>query len=162
MMTYSVTNRKLNIVILCITLCHLTFRVTYSMIRTMESEIYRRIQKEVLIPQLDKVASTRGKLAELAKKLESAHHMKHAKHRLSELRSGKRLLSFFYLNILILGGVMSINQILHGRKLEELNDTERDIVLRLMADPETLRLLYEAEKDGLDVKKLLKIHLKKL
>lgn len=50
---------------------------------------------------------------------------------------------------------MSITQIMRGRTIDELSETERDIVLRLMADPEILRLIYEAEKSGVDIKQLL-------
>ncbi len=126
-----------------------------------EKNIYRKIQRDILIPILDRISQQRGELAILARRLEGEFQMKHAKHRLSELRSGKRTLSFYFLKIIINGGVMSVEQILRGRKLDELNPTEKDIVLRLMADPETLQLIYEAEQSGFDVRSLLKISLKR-
>jgi len=130
---------------------------------TMQTEknFYRQVQKEVLVPILDKLYSKRGALADLARHFESNHLMKHAKNRLAELRSGNRLLSFFFLNILIKGGVMSIDQILRGRNLDELNPTEKEIILRLLPDPEILQLLYDAKKEGIDAKQLLKISLKR-
>ena len=57
---------------------------------------------------------------------------------------------------------MNVNQIMRGREIENLNPIEKDVVLRLVADPEILQLIYEAQKDGFDVKQLLKISLKKV
>lgn len=126
-----------------------------------EKEVYRQIQNDILIPALDKLSTTRGDLADLAKRLEIVFGMRHAKNRLSELRSGKRTLSFYFLQLMIDGGVMTVKQIMRGRSMEELNDTEREIILRLTADREILQLLYEAQQEGFDVKTLLKISLKK-
>jgi hypothetical protein len=127
----------------------------------MEKEFYREIQERVLKPILNDISTRRGELTKLARMLESKYFMRHAKNRLSELRSGNRELSFFYLNILLKGGVMTVEQILRGRKIEELNDTEREIVLRLSTDSEILQLIYEGQRDGIDVKQLLKISLKR-
>lgn len=126
-----------------------------------EKEVYRQTQNDILIPALDKLSTTRGDLADLAKRLESNFGMRHAKNRLSELRSGKRTLSYYFLQLMIDGGVMTVKQILRGRGMDELTGEERDIVLRLTADREILQLLYEAQQEGLDVKTLLKISLKK-
>lgn len=71
------------------------------------------------------------------------------------------MLSFFFLNILIRGGVMSIDQILRGRDLDDLSPIEKEIILRLLPDPEILQLLYDAKKEGIDAKQLLKISLKR-
>ena len=56
---------------------------------------------------------------------------------------------------------MSVNQILRGRKLDDLTAAEREIVLKLTADPEILELLHQAKDEGVDVKQLLKVYLKK-
>jgi hypothetical protein len=138
----------------------LTYGVTYRIEDDMEDHFFEFIQQEILIPELNIIASHRGKLTELAEKLEKSG-MKHAKQRIAELRSGRRKLSFFFLRMLIIGGVMSVDQILRKRPLEKLSPSEQDIVLRLRLEDELVKLLYEAEKDGLDVKQLLKIHLKK-
>lgn len=126
----------------------------------MKENLYLYIQKEVLIPVLNDLYSRRGDLAETARNLEKMG-MKHAKNRLAELRSGKRNLTFFYLRLLMNGGVMTVNQILKKRKIEELSEQERDIILRLRLSPNLLNLLYEAEKAKLDVEQLLKVSLKK-
>lgn len=126
----------------------------------MEEKFYSFIQKEVLIPSLNTIAANRGELTELAAALER-QGMKHAKQRIAELRHGRRKLTFFFLSLMINGGVMSVDQILKKRKIEELSPSELDIVLRLRLKKELLVLLYEAEKDGLNVEQLLKIHLKK-
>lgn len=126
-----------------------------------EKEFYTDIQKNILVPILNSIAARRGELAELSRKLEKDFGMKHAKIRLSELRSGSRVLSFYFLKIMVNGGLMGIDQILRGRKIDDLTPIEKDIVLRLIADPEIIQLIYEATKEGFDVKQLLKISLKK-
>ena len=127
----------------------------------MENKFLKSIQKEILIPILNDYASRRGALADLARKLEAAGLMCHAKNRLAELRSGDRTLTFYYLNACVRGELMTIAQILRGRKIENLNAAEKDTVLRLMADPKELELLYEAKRDGEDPAQLLRIRLKK-
>ena len=126
-----------------------------------EKQFFRQIQNETLIPILDNMAEERGALADLARKMQSKYGMRHAKNRLAELRSGRRELSFYFLSIMINGGVMSVNQILRGRKLDDLTAAEREIVLKLTADPEILELLRQAKDEGVDVKQLLKVYLKK-
>lgn len=126
----------------------------------MKENLYSYIQKEVLIPILNDLYSRRGDLAETARNLEKVG-MKHAKNRLAELRSSDRKLTFFYLRLLMNGGIMTVNQILKKRKIEELSEQERDIILRLRLSPNLLNLLYEAEKAKLDVDQLLKVALKK-
>lgn len=126
-----------------------------------EKQFFKQIQNETLIPILDNIAAERGALADLARKMQSRYGMRHAKNRLAELRSGRRELSFYFLSIMINGGVMSVNQILRGRKLDDLTAAEREIVLKLTADPEILELLHQAKDEGVDVKQLLKVYLKK-
>lgn len=144
-------------------ICFLLFYTAFVTLRATMSDklFFRQIQTETLIPLLDKMATDRGALADLARKLETRYGMRHAKNRLAELRSGKRELSFYFLNILINGGIMSVSQIMRGRTLEELNPVERDIVLKLTADPEVLELLHQAKAEGVDVKQLLKATLRK-
>ena len=126
-----------------------------------EKQFFKPIQNDTLIPILDNMAAERGALADLARKMQSRYGMRHAKNRLAELRSGRRELSFYFLSIMINGGVMSVNQILRGRKLDDLTAAEREIVLKLTADPEILELLRQAKDEGVDVKQLLKVYLKK-
>jgi hypothetical protein len=120
------------------------------------------VRLNVLIPILNGIeARGRGELSAIADRLEKDFGMKNARVRLAELRSGARVLTIFYCFLLVRGGIMTISQILRGRNLDELTDVERDIVLRLGADTEELRLISEAKAAGLDVKKLLREHLKK-
>lgn len=51
---------------------------------------------------------------------------------------------------------MNADSILRGRKLNELSDIELDTVLRLDPDKEILMLLYQARKQNIDIKSLLK------
>lgn len=126
----------------------------------MSKSNFSYIQKNVLIPILDDLYLKRGELADIARKLENVG-MAHAKNRLSELRSGSRKLTYYYLQLLIAGGVMNVKQILNKRKIEELSDEERDLILRWRLPSSLVNLLYEAEKYGMDVEKLIKVTLKK-
>ena len=51
---------------------------------------------------------------------------------------------------------MSVNSITKGRKLNELSEVERNIVLRLDPEIEELTLLFKAKRMNIDVKSLLK------
>ena len=126
----------------------------------MSKNNFDYIQKNVLIPILDDLYSKRGELADIARKLENIG-MAHAKNRLSELRAGKRKLTYYYLQLLIAGGIMNVKQILNKRKLDDLTKEEKDLVLRWRLPASLVDLLYEAEKSGIDIEKLIKVTLKK-
>jgi hypothetical protein len=117
-----------------------------------EKKFYNFIQEEVLVPILDRLAYHR-ELSNTARKLNLD------KHRLTELKNGRRDLTFYYLNIFVLGGVMTVEDILRKKPMESLTKEERTVVLRLDADPEILELIYAAKKKGLPVKELLNITL---
>lgn len=126
-----------------------------------EKEFYKDIQNHVLQPILDGLFAKRGELTVLAKRLEKNCGMAHARNRLAELRSGSRKLSFFFLNILIQGGVMTIDQVLKGRKYEDLSKAEKNAIRRLKLTDEKLDLIDEAEAAGLDFVQVMKAILKK-
>jgi hypothetical protein len=89
------------------------------------------------------------KLSEVAKRLRLHNN------RLTELLSGQRKLSAYYLSMLIGGRIVEIEQILQGRKLEELAEEDRLFLQRLIVDDETIKLLSEIN-DPERVKKLLR------
>lgn len=120
-----------------------------------EAAFYDRILHQELIPILQEYAEKR-QLAELSHNLNIKH-----KSRLTELKNGKRKLTFFWLNLFFEGGVMGVNNITRGRKLSDLSEIERKTVLRLAPDDETLVLIHQIEELGLDVKTILKAILKK-
>jgi hypothetical protein len=115
-----------------------------------EKQFYDKILKTEVQPILRQYAEKR-QLSELAKKLGIEHRS-----RLTELKNGDRSLTFFWLNIFVKGGVMSVDNILRGRKLKELSDIELDTVLRLDPEKEELLLLYKAKRQGIDIKQMLK------
>lgn len=131
------------------------------MVYKRQQDIFKRIQKEILIPELNKLFASRGKLAELALRMESDFKMAFAKNRLSELRSGKRALTFFFAHLMIKGGIMTVDQILRGRKLADVEPVERELILRLEADLEALELLHEAKEQGIDGKAILRLTIKR-
>ena len=127
-----------------------------------EKKFFKEVQRGGLIPILDGIeAKGRGELSALADRLEGRHGLRHARIRLSELKKDKRDLAFFFACILIDGGVMTVDQIMRGRKMDELNEAERKIIRKLRVSDRLLELVDEAETGGLDVEKLLEIHLKK-
>ena len=89
------------------------------------------------------------KLSEVAKRLRLHNN------RLTELLSGQRKLSAYYLSMLIGGRIVEIEQILQGRKLEELAEEDQLFLQRLIVDDETIKLLSEIN-DPERVKKLLR------
>lgn len=115
-----------------------------------EKEFYDKLLINEVQPILNAYAGRR-ELSDLAKKLNIAHRS-----RLTELKNGSRKLTFFWLNIFINGGIMSVENILRGRNLNELNEIEKDTVLRLDPDKEELLLIYKAKKQGISVKELLR------
>ena len=115
-----------------------------------EKQFYDNILKREIQPLLHEYADKR-QLSELAKELGIEHRS-----RLTELKNGDRKLTFFWLNIFVKGGVMSVDNILRGRTLKELSDIELDMVLRLDPDKEELLLLYKAKRQGIDLKQMLK------
>lgn len=119
-----------------------------------EKDFYKFIQEEVLIAILNRLADNR-ELSDTARRLNIN------KQRLTELKNGRRELTFYYLNLLRTGGVMTVEDILRKKPMDSLTKDERIIILRLTADPEILELIYEAQKNGLPVKDLLKLTLKR-
>lgn len=107
-----------------------------------EQQFLEHIQNVALIPILDRIGVVRGALADLARTLESKYGLPHAKQRLAELRTGKRKLTLYYLAILMDGGIMTIDDILQGRKIEELKDAERDIAMRFALTQDEILQAY--------------------
>jgi hypothetical protein len=115
-----------------------------------EKTFYQAILDREIKPILNEYMQER-KLSELAKMLGIKHRS-----RLTELKNGQRELTFFWLNIFVKGGVMSVDRILRGRNLSDLEDIELDTVLRLDPDKDELILLYKAKRQGIDIKSMLK------
>jgi hypothetical protein len=115
-----------------------------------EKEFYHKLLKNEVQPILEKYAAKR-ELVDLAKQLGIDHRS-----RLTELKNGSRKLTFFWLNIFVKGGIVGVDNILKGRQLNELSEIELDTVLRLDPEKEELMLLYQAKRQGIDIKNMLK------
>ena len=62
----------------------------------------------------------------------------------------------YYLAKFIDSGIMSVNQILQGRKLEDLPDRSRMFFERMIVSRQTLRLVIEAQRRGINLDRILK------
>jgi hypothetical protein len=67
-----------------------------------------------------------------------------------------RRITPYYLAKFIDGGVMDVDQILNGRKLEDLPDRARMFFERMMLSHETIELVVEAQRRGINVSRILK------
>ena len=67
----------------------------------------------------------------------------------------KRRISPYYLAKFIDGGVMSVDRLLNGRRLEELPDRARLFFERMILSRKTIGLVVEAQRRGLDVDLIL-------
>jgi len=120
------------------------------MIAMDEKTFFEKIRREVVAPFLEDQKQQR-EMSALARKLGIQHRS-----RLTELKNGQRELTFFWLNIFVKGGVMTAEQILRGRKFEEMSEVEKDTFVRVALDTDELYLHYKAKKQGVDVKAMLK------
>jgi len=76
--------------------------------------------------------------------------------RLSEIIHGSRKLTFYYLGILLNGGVVSIQELHAGKKLDELSSEERDFLIRMTLSEELIELIEKTRIKGISIEKLLK------
>ena len=67
----------------------------------------------------------------------------------------KRRISPYYLAKFIDGGVMSVEEILDGRRLEDIPERTRMFFERMILSRKTINLVVEAQRRGIDVDKLL-------
>lgn len=70
--------------------------------------------------------------------------------RISEILSGERELTFYYLTRFISGGIMDIRHILQGRKISDLPKADQEVFKRLSLDQEMIDLMYAAIEAGQD------------
>ena len=62
----------------------------------------------------------------------------------------------YYLAKFIDSGIMSVNEILQGRKLEDLPERSRMFFERMIVSRNTLRLVIEAQRRGINLDRILK------
>jgi post-segregation antitoxin (ccd killing protein) len=67
----------------------------------------------------------------------------------------RRKVTPYYLIKFIEGNIMSVEEILEGRPLETLQEQVRIFFERMVLSRRTIRLVYEAQKRGIDVDRLL-------
>ena len=68
----------------------------------------------------------------------------------------KRRITPYYLAKFIDGGVMDVHQILNGHRLEDLPERARLFFERMILSRETIDLVVEAQRRGIDLDRILK------
>ena len=105
-------------------------------------EILRGYRKK---RQLSAIATSLGfhgaRLAEMINKDGNGNH--------------KRRISPYYLAKFIEGGIMTVEEILEGRELEDIPEQPRMFFERMILSRKTINLVVEAQRRGIDVDKLL-------
>ena len=71
--------------------------------------------------------------------------------RLTEIHTGARELTPYYLAKFAKGGIVSLDSILQGRKLEDLPREEKILLMKIFAPDEETELLWEAKNKGVNV-----------
>ena len=67
----------------------------------------------------------------------------------------KKRITPYYVAKFIDGGIMSVSQILQGRKLEDLPGRPRLFFERMILSRKTLKLVIEAQRRGIDLDRIL-------
>ncbi|MFC1825308.1 hypothetical protein ACFL9T_21565 [Thermodesulfobacteriota bacterium] len=67
----------------------------------------------------------------------------------------KRPISPYYLAKFIEGGIMTVEEILDGRRLKDIPERPRLFFERMILSSKTINLVVEAQRRGIDVDKLL-------
>jgi hypothetical protein len=67
----------------------------------------------------------------------------------------KKRITPYYLAKFIDSGIMSVSQILQGRKLEDLPERPRLFFERMVLSRKTLRLVVEAQRRGINLVRIL-------
>ena len=68
----------------------------------------------------------------------------------------KLIVTPYYLAKFIEGGIVDVEDLLQGRRLEDLSENNRLFFERMMVPRETLRLVIEARQRGINIERILK------
>ena len=101
----------------------------------------------------------RGKLENLKEErllAATARRIGVSPNRLTEIKDADRPLTAYYLARMILGDMMTLDELLQGRKLNDLPKKERIFFQRLQLDDEEICLIAAAKDQGTDTKSLLR------
>jgi hypothetical protein len=69
----------------------------------------------------------------------------------------KRRITTYYLSKFFDGGVMTVEQVLNGRRLEDLPKRAQIFFERHILSRKTIRLVVEAQRRGIDIDKVLEL-----
>lgn len=119
-----------------------------------ETLILRKYKKPVL-QELDALRANRKMRSVCREKLNNMNPA-----RLTEILNESRELTFYYLGKFINGGIVSLEQILQGKKLEDLPKEDRALLRKLATKDDDIELIWEAEKHGTDWREVLKMFIK--
>lgn len=76
--------------------------------------------------------------------------------RLTELHTERRELTPYYLAKLVSGGIVKIETILQGKKLEELPREDQLVLKKIFMEDEEIEIYWKAKEKGVNVKAYLK------
>ena len=78
--------------------------------------------------------------------------------RFTEIKDDKKPLTFYYICVLVRRGILNINQLLGGRKLEDLPFDERMFIVALQTidNPDIVEAIVDASSAGVSIVDLLK------
>jgi len=79
--------------------------------------------------------------------------------RLSEMASGSREITAYYVGKMIKKGIISVDHILQGRPFKDLPQEEQRFLFSLDLDPEMIDLLILAKEQKKDLKPMMKMML---
>lgn len=82
--------------------------------------------------------------------------------RLTELIKGDREVTSYYLSKFLQGGIVSVKQLLQGKKLEDLPEADRVLIEKLSLDDSIVKSISEIRSMGVDVDHHLKVFLHSL
>lgn len=76
--------------------------------------------------------------------------------RITEILSGRRELTPYYLRKFTGAGIVDLEQILDGKSFANLPEDDQVLFQRLVIDDETIRLLLAVKKKGIDIMQILR------
>ena len=75
--------------------------------------------------------------------------------RLSELRKGKRELSYYYLALFVRGGLITVKQLMGGKTLDDFSPEQQEIIRSLDLEPRLAAKVHLALSRGIDIESIL-------
>ncbi len=75
--------------------------------------------------------------------------------RMSEIRKGRRELSYYYFAWFARGGIFTVKQLMGGKRLEDFTPEQREILKSLELEPRIAAKVQTAISQGIDVETII-------